>query len=151
MNNKKTRAVFLMAVTLTAMRQWDVAWIRAVFLVIAIVGCNSKAQGHQPDATPPGSDAAPDGAPTVIGLDQRPANPTCKAFTPPPASGNVRLVSKFPNLHFNTPTGLFQRPGDNARWYVTERGGRVLSFPNDPNASDADVKVALDLRPVTWT
>ena len=127
------------------------AWIRAVCLVIAIVGCNSKAAGLQPDAA--GGDAAVDvdAAPTAIGLDQRPANPTCKAFTPPPATGNVRLVSKFPNLHFNTPTGLFQRPGDNARWYVTERGGRVLSFPNDPNATDADVKVALDLRPVTWT
>lgn len=103
----------------------------------------------RPDAGAPIIDAAVD-APPVIGLDQRPANPTCKAFSPPPTTGQVRLVSRFPLLHFTVPTGLFQRPGDNARWYVTERRGRIVSFPNNPAATDADTRVALDLRAVTF-
>ncbi|MEO6772469.1 MAG: PQQ-dependent sugar dehydrogenase [Kofleriaceae bacterium] len=129
----------------------------AVLVVIGMIGCGDN-RGRAPDAggggdtrSPDGAvDAPPDAAP-VIGLDQRPPNPTCKAFTAPPATGQVRLVSRFPNLHFTAPTGLFQRPGDNARWYVTERGGRLLTFPNDPTATDADVHTVLDLRAVTWT
>ncbi|HLL23592.1 MAG TPA: PQQ-dependent sugar dehydrogenase [Kofleriaceae bacterium] len=85
------------------------------------------------------------------GLDKRPANPTCKAFTPQPPTGRLRLVSKFPGVTLNTPTGMFQRPGDNARWYVTEREGRLVSFPNEPTATNADVKVALDLQGITET
>lgn len=85
---------------------------------------------------------------TALGLDERPANSTCKPFTQP-AIGQVRLVSRFPNLHFEVPTGMFQRPGDNARWYVTERSGRIVNFPNDPAATDASVHVALDLSSVT--
>ena len=46
--------------------------------------------------------------------------------------------------------GLFQRPGDNTRWYVTERAGRIVYFPNDAGATAADLKVALDLRDVTY-
>jgi len=105
----------------------------AIFASIGVIGCGSS----------------DDGAP-VGGLDLRPANSTCKAFTQP-ASGQVRLVSRFPNLHLTVPTGMFQRPGDNARWYVTERGGRIVSFPNDPTATDAEVRVALDLSSVTLT
>jgi len=115
--------------------------------VPSVDGAVDGAVDAPPDATP---DAPPDAAP-VIGLDQRPANPTCKAFTPPPSGDQVRLVSRFPKLHFTAPTGLFQRPGDNARWYVTERAGRLVSFPNNPAATDADVRVALDLRAVTMT
>lgn len=61
------------------------------------------------------------------------------------------MVSRFPNVALTNPTGMFQRPGDNARWYVTERGGRIVSFPNQPAATTADVRVALDLRAVTHT
>ncbi|HVH47309.1 MAG TPA: PQQ-dependent sugar dehydrogenase, partial [Labilithrix sp.] len=89
--------------------------------------------------------------PPVPGLAARPANPTCHAFTAPPPSGQARLVDRFPGVALTVPTGLFQRPGDNFRWYVTERAGRIVHFPNDPSAKAADVKVALDLRDVTMT
>jgi uncharacterized repeat protein (TIGR03806 family) len=123
--------------------------VRAVVVLVCLVGCGDNAA--RPDATL--LDGAPDtpDAAAVVGLDQRPANPTCKAFTPPPASGQTRLVSRFPNVTLQNPTGMFQRPGDNARWYVTERGGRLVSFPNNPLATTADIKVALDLRAVTHT
>jgi uncharacterized repeat protein (TIGR03806 family) len=121
-------------------------------IVIALVGCNSdpKPQEGPHDGSVDGPSDAPAPAPT-IGLDQRPANPTCKAFTAPPATGQVRMVSRFPNLSLANPTGMFQRPGDNARWYVTQRGGKLVSFPNNPTATNADVKVALDLSAVTHT
>jgi len=90
-------------------------------------------------------------APAIVGLDDRPVNATCKAFSAPPPSGNVQLVSRFPGVSLTAPTGMFQRPGDNARWFVTQRGGKLVSFPNTPTASNADVKLALDLSAVTHT
>ncbi|MBA3501199.1 MAG: PQQ-dependent sugar dehydrogenase, partial [Deltaproteobacteria bacterium] len=126
--------------------------LRACLIVAVIAGCGDNRPGLVDGAIAPPVDAAIDAvAPPVIGLDQRPANPTCKAFTPPPATGQTRLVSRFPALTFANPTGMFQRPGDGARWYVTERGGRLVSFPNNPAATNADIKVALDLRAVTHT
>jgi uncharacterized repeat protein (TIGR03806 family) len=101
--------------------------------------------GEVPDAGEgDDADAAP---PTVYGLDARPLNASCKAFTPPPPSGRVQLTGTFPNVPLTVPVGLVQRPHDNARWYVQERNGRVLYFPNNPAAAAADVKTALDLRP----
>jgi len=107
------------------------------------------------DATLPsedGGDAGIDAGP-VIGLNGRPANTTCKAFTAPPPTGQVRLVNRFPGIgnKIATPTGMFQRPGDNARWYVTERGGRIWTFPNTPNVQAAEVTEVLNLTDVTQT
>jgi len=124
-----------------------------VLLVIwGVVGCGDSG-GVQKDAgTIDAALVTPDAPPALQGLDHRPANATCKAFSPPPATGQVVLVNKFPNVTtISVPTGMFQRPNDNARWYVTERSGRLLSFPNDPAATNADVKVALDLRPNVYT
>lgn len=91
------------------------------------------------------------GDPEESGLDQRPANAECRAFTAPPPSGTFRLVERFPEVKPKFPTGLVQRPGDNTRWYVLERDGRILHFPNDPNVKASEVKVALDLTAVTFT
>ncbi|MFT3695618.1 MAG: PQQ-dependent sugar dehydrogenase [Kofleriaceae bacterium] len=126
--------------------------IRSLVLLAVVggVGCGDNG-AKSGDASVPPSDTPPDtsGSP-VVGLDHRPSNTTCKAFTPPGGSGSFTLVNKFPNVSMTNPTGMFQRPGDNARWFVTERGGRILSFPNDPTVTNADVKVVLDLRSVTW-
>lgn len=84
------------------------------------------------------------------GLDTRPPNAACHAFTAPPSSGTARLAERFPEVKPNVPTGLVQRPGDNDRWYVLERGGRILHFPNRPNPAASEVKVALDLTAVTF-
>lgn len=82
-----------------------------------------------------------------FGLDERPKNLTCKTFAP--VVEPTRFVDRFPNVELDLPVGLVQRPGDNSRWYVTERGGRVVHFPNDPGADQSDVRVALDLQAVT--
>ncbi len=142
--------------TLDLVQLRRVAVVAVAVVVVAELACGDNRSRAVDAGTPPHEpfDAAIDGpidGPPPLGLDVRPPNPTCKAFTPPPATGDVRLVSRFPDLHLVNPTGMFQRPGDNARWYVTERGGRLVSFPNDPTATDADLKVALDLSAVTHT
>lgn len=85
---------------------------------------------------------------TQYGLDARPAQEDCRAFTAPPVSEDYEFVDKFPSVVLDTPTGMFQRPGDNTRWYVTERGGRVVWFDNDPTTSE--VHVALDISENIW-
>lgn len=90
------------------------------------------------------------GEPESSGLNERPPNAACRAFTAPPTTGPARLVERFPDVKPNVPTGLVQRPGDNTRWYVLERGGRILHFPNRPNPAASEVKVALDLTAVTF-
>lgn len=125
--------------------------VLVVTVMWGVLGCSGDGGAPQDSGGGTYDAAAPDAHVPVRGLDQRPANSTCNAFTPPPATGQVRLVSKFPNITLTTPTGMFQRPNDNARWYVTERAGRLVSFPNNPTATNADVKVALDLRPNVYT
>lgn len=62
--------------------------------------------------------------------------------SPSPSATSVSLTRAFPSLTFSQPTALVQRPGDDARWYLLEKGGRVLTFtPQDPAPS-----VALDIR-----
>jgi uncharacterized repeat protein (TIGR03806 family) len=89
-------------------------------------------------------------AAVAYGYDVRPTNATCKAFTAPPVSASLQLVDQFPNIPLDTPTGLFQRPGDNTRWYVTQRDGLIVRFPNDPAATGADMHTVLDLTAVTY-
>jgi len=62
----------------------------------------------------------------------------CGPRTGPAASPPDPLISierAWPELSFDHPTGLYQAPGDNSRWYVTEQGGRVLWF--DARREDA--------------
>ena len=54
-----------------------------------------------------------------------------------------RIVPAFPELTFDHPTSLQEVPGTN-RLLVAEIGGRVLTFPNDAAAGNADL--AADLR-----
>lgn len=89
--------------------------------------------------------------PRIAGLAARPRNETCRAFSAPPTNSPFKLVDRFPGVPLDVPTGLFQRPGDNLRWYVTERAGRIVHFPNVPSAKSGDLRVALDLRDVTMS
>ena len=36
----------------------------------------------------------------------------------------------FPTLTFRQPVGMFQEPGNNARWYVIEKTGAIRVFNN---------------------
>ncbi len=89
--------------------------------------------------------------PPVFGLDERPSQQTCTAFTAPPVTDTISFEDRFPNIRFSGSVSMSQRPGDNARIYVNERGGRIYSFPNDPTALATDKLLALDLSDVQFT
>ncbi len=62
------------------------------------------------------------------GLDVRPVNTTCVAPSRPINVTNVKLQRAFPNLSFDKPVAMLQPPTDNSRWYVIEKGGKILWF-----------------------
>lgn len=100
----------------------------ALWLAVSVVsGC-----------TCPGPSVIDDGG---LGLDARPANPTCIAPAPPPAGSGVVLTPVYSG--FNQPLGLFQAPGDAARVFVQEREGTIRVFPK---ATPASITGFLDLH-----
>ncbi len=68
----------------------------------------------------------------------------CQAETPE----EYQLVEAFPSLEFERPVYLIEAPDETGRLYVLEQRGRVLSFPNRPEAAPDDLVVALDLSDV---
>lgn len=54
-------------------------------------------------------------------------------ITQAPATVSVTHQRVFPKLSFNNPTTLLQFKGDNSRWYITEKAGRIYYFDNDDN------------------
>ncbi len=88
---------------------------------------NESAQTAAVNITTP---AAP-----VSGLDTRPGNTTCLAGDEPTTT--LAIARVFPNLSFSAPVAMLQAPGNAARWYVVQQGGRVMVFDNDPAASVA--------------
>ena len=90
------------------------------------VGCGDDLQG---------------GVPAAFGMDARPPNTTCVAPPRPSTGAPVKLVPAFGGLRFDQPLGLVQAPGNERRWYVLERPGRILTFED----GDARATVALDL------
>ncbi len=69
--------------------------------------------------------------------------------TPPPTSAPTIAVSPvFTSLPaFTAPTVLKQAPGDDTRWFVGEKRGRILVFANNPGSSSTSV--FLDITAVT--
>lgn len=69
--------------------------------------------------------------------------------TPPPSPGpscstGIETPRAFPDLAFSDPVSMQQAPDDPARWFVVEQSGRILHFPNVPDADAAEEFV--DLR-----
>jgi len=93
-----------------------------------------------------GTDCAeePLGTPAPFGLDARPPNPTCVAPPRPASAAAVELRRVFPALSFDQPLLLLQAPGDDARWYVVEKTGRVHTFAAAEDVASAEVFV--DIR-----
>ncbi|MEO1576206.1 MAG: PQQ-dependent sugar dehydrogenase, partial [Pseudomonadota bacterium] len=50
----------------------------------------------------------------------------------PPEDVRVRIEPTFAALGFDQPLAAMQAPGDDSRWFVVERTGRVYVFDNDP-------------------
>jgi len=65
---------------------------------------------------------------------------------PPPAAITVALSRVFDQVTLQSPVALMQAPGDSSRWFVIEQAGIVKVFPNNPNVTDADVTVFVDIR-----
>jgi uncharacterized repeat protein (TIGR03806 family) len=87
-----------------------------------------------------GNDTIP-AVPAPYGFDTRPPNPTCVAPADrPPTSSNVTAVVAFPNLKFSAPIRIAQAPGDASTFYVVQKTGEMLSFPNDPATPQSSVK-----------
>ena len=61
-------------------------------------------------------------------------------------AAQVTVERAFPSLTFTNPISIHQPPGDDTRWFLIEKGGRVLMFPNDDAA--ATVSVSADFSPL---
>ena len=121
-------------------------------LAVSFAGC-----GEDP---PPSAESPSDGdggdadgqtgpTPAPFGLDRRPTNATCVAPERPPSTASVRLERVFQGVNLSSAMAMAQLPGDGSRWYVAERGGRIVSFPNTASASGnprEDLTVAVDTR-----
>jgi glucose/arabinose dehydrogenase len=55
----------------------------------------------------------------------------------PPTTPTVGVEAVFTGVTLSNPVAMLQAPGDNARWFVVEQGGRVRVFNNDPMVSTA--------------
>ncbi len=53
----------------------------------------------------------------------------------------------FPNLEFEYPVEILTNKDLPDRFYVVEQRGVVKSFPNNPDTSEADVDILIDIRP----
>ena len=75
--------------------------------------------------------------PSGTGLDVRPSNTTCIAPDRPVSAAGYRVERVFAGLGFllQQPLWMGQPPGDSSRWFVAEKGGRVVSFANTPSVS----------------
>ncbi len=131
-----------------------------LLLVLGGSACSDSEPPREPDpngedggTTPPGDGGttlpdggSPDAGPinTAVGLDTRPANPSCVAPARPPigSGGPITLVPAFPNMDFvngsqGVAIGLIRSrfgPTGPMRWFVVERDGDIWTFV-DPNAS----------------
>jgi len=84
----------------------------------------------------------------ISGLDSRPSNTTCLASVFDENSGGtlaVRLERAYPNLTVPTPTTMTMRPGDDSRWYVVDRSGRIWWF-DATNENTSQLNIALDIQ-----
>jgi uncharacterized repeat protein (TIGR03806 family) len=80
-----------------------------------------------------------------IGLNARPSNTSCIAPDREIPPSGLALQRAFPNLSFEQPVGLLQAPGDNSRWFVIERRGRIRVFPNDASVTQEQVGTFVDV------
>src|SRR5262245_26824350 len=69
---------------------------------------------------------------------RRPPWTTSRLLGSPEPPAPYRLVPAFGQLRFELPTSLEEIPGAN-RLLVTERGGRIFSFPREPGIDRANL------------
>jgi len=128
------------------MRNLLLATALAAATIYACGGSDDTPGQPNADAGPDGStggdgglDAAPPPTPAPFGLDARPSNTTCVAQKRPVIDTGVKLQRMWAGLTFNQPLYLTQAPGDDSRFFVVERQGKVRVFPTAATAP-ADLK-----------
>lgn len=72
---------------------------------------------------------------TQAGLDSRPSNTSCVAPARTTGSSTVVVNRVFPSVSFTQPITAVQAPGDNSRWFVAEKGGRIRVFSTSGGAA----------------
>ena len=120
-------------------------WLGPTLIGVILAGCGGSSGGPPPAGPEPPAPPPPT-EPPGGGLDARPVNTTCVAPARPSGLGAIELERAFPALSFEQPLYLLQAPGDDARWFVLEKTGRVRVFDNQ--ASVATSSVFLDLSSV---
>lgn len=100
--------------------------IGALATLLAACGGGSGGGSNQPPTSnnPPPA-APPSEPPPVIGLDARPPNNLCVAWSPSVSTGEIRLERAFGTALFESPLFALQAPEDQDNWYVVEQNGRV--------------------------
>ena len=77
------------------------------------------------------------------GVDKRIPWTTSKVRGSPDPPSPYLTELAFPKLKFDEPLDITSAPGS-SRLFVTERYGRVFSFPNDPRTAKADLLLDLN-------
>jgi uncharacterized repeat protein (TIGR03806 family) len=113
--------------------------LRLWLVALVLAGCSSGS------SLPAGPGAGiPAGA--TAGLDRRPQNLSCVApERTAQMQPTISLTRVFAGLAFSQPLGMLQSPGDDSRWFVLEKPGRVRVFPNVDSVSAFDTDF-IDLR-----
>jgi uncharacterized repeat protein (TIGR03806 family) len=109
--------------------------LACVALVLAVAGDGFRSAR--------GQDAAGRDEPRPASGGVRPAWTTSRVRGSPEPPPPYVAERAFPRLAFNKPVELVAAPGSN-RLFVAEQGGKIFSFPNDPDCQRADL--AADLR-----
>lgn len=118
----------------------EAALILAVSLLLAACGTDAA----DPTAALPTSTRVPTATATVADAPAPTQTPTAPSPEAPPPLRPLSVARVFEHLDFRGLTNLTQPAAGDDRLFVTEQSGRVLAFPNDEEAREAEV--FLDIR-----
>lgn len=87
--------------------------------------------------------------PNAVGIETRPANPTCVAADRPVFDTDVAVEEPWPNLAVGAPMLMLQEPGTNTM-YLIERSGDIVRWDrDDANVTDPELFGDISDRIVT--
>jgi uncharacterized repeat protein (TIGR03806 family) len=114
------------------------AAVTAAAAALAACGGGSSGGGNANGGNGSGPQPSPP-ANRVLGLDARPTNSTCTAPARSGAdAGAVAVERVFASLDLEQPLAMLQAPGDDSRWFVLEKPGRIRVFADDPDVAGFD-------------
>ncbi len=118
-------------------------YLKQIALLLSLVlmaGCTQAAPEARPFPAPEVTlPAEPSAAPIFETEEDRPALQQGNPNPAPPAQVQVALVEAYPNLAFDQPLEYSTAGDGSNRVFVVEKRGRIMVFPNDPQAENAEV------------